>query len=613
MYGIRVEAQLLDLFGDSQFALESNNPLLQEEGQRGNYSLPINAPRTPHNDQLLGHPARFDQLRPRVLRFGADLLDELGAELLTGSLVLRSITPTAYVLNLEYGASEVMQRLKARPLSSFLFGGLHRMEPSTRDPLNPDVGVFNTIRYMDEVTKAFPAFPFVFAPISNNDANGEWDSYPIPSVTFNQWGSVFNNSTTGEDGFQYQMFFGPGGAQTGAGVSPLPLIRLEYLVKEIFREIRVPLIEDFFAETEMRLAVLVPTGSYMRQTPRGLLSIDDWWMEFLIGDHLPDMSAGEFLRKLFDSFGLHFDVTPTGEARLLRSRDLIQTPDTTDLTLKVGPAFTNDLEGSQSVVVRNRLPENDRYAEEFASAPEPEMIVAEPVATVADLPAATEEDVVILVTSEARYYRGLKTVSNATPPVTTFSWEPGPFYLPEVTVGAEESQFDYEVGFTYTPTRKLQYVFQGYADVDTLTMLEPARTPQHPKADLSKNLRLAFYRGLRPVPGALNLAGGPAVIPWVTLGNTAPDGTIIGLHSLQVAGGPGLVNKFLRPLLQLRRVRGNVRFPSLLTAQDFRRLDLTKPVRIRGDEFMIRKATIGLPLRKPGVLHLVPRRDVEEA
>lgn len=152
----------------------------------------------------------------------------------------------------------------------------------------------------------------------------------------------------------------------------------------------------------------------------------------------------------------------------------------------------------------------------------------------------------------------------------------------------------------------------GVAPVETLCFLEPSAGHGNPALPRSSTLRLAFYYGLVPIGGGLlDLNGQPARIPWLSQRNEAPDGTLLSDYSLEVHGPIGLMRRFLRPLLAMKSGKRVAKYPLVVTAQQFRKLDFGKLVAVNGDEFLIQRASIAVPLRGAGLIELIPRGDLQ--
>lgn len=641
MPAIRIGAKTLVLLGTSEIALERNSPLLNPPEETGNSSMAIKAARVPQNDAILNYPARFDHVAGRPTeRFDGELLDDNGAQLLECTVVLRGIEADFYDLNLEFGASEVMNRLRGKNIRSLLMGGLLEMRPA--NPLLPTSDFANYFAnqelFMNETVADWPTRPYTFAPFSNDDCDGKWDVFqreydqdnqqfnvtnppPLrPVVSFNAWtGRSFTTAPPIVITIPGGVVYNP---PTPRPRKIVPLVKVSHVLRCLFQELRLVLITDVFDEPEMDALVFVPSNGILRQLPtRNGVSVG--FAGFKLADNLPDLNGAELLRKLMDTLGLHFDTTLAGECRLLRTDAMIKNTEAVDITPRVSPRFSTVLEAATSVTARNYLAEKDRWAQEWASQPE---AIDGTVAAVADLPAPpVAGDQHFLVTSLARFYVSESYEdTTVTPSVSRLRWVPGAYYYPEPTVGTAPEPEDYQVANALAVAEPFPYQFINNAgavityNVKSLTFLEPSYHPTDCPLPATKELRLAFYRGLQPLPDAYLIdflsplyVGQQATIPWLTQGNLSPAGVRIGNYSLEVGGSYGLVRKLLQPLLAMKAAHDKVRFTTTFTAQEYTALDFGKTVSIRGDYFMVSRASITLPRYKPGTIELMPRRSVE--
>ena len=631
--------------------MERNSPLFSEDGQTGSSTQAFRLPKTPENDDALGYPARFDQRNGRPELLEVDALDDAGNGITSGNLRFRGIDPTAYLYNMEFGDSAVMAKLKARRLQSFRFGGPRLIElPAPADPIDPFQPEQLT-RYMQHVVHNWEKYDFTFAPFSNNDHNGKWESYvksqqdfwatvpnspkwnPTNTANFNTWTTYI--TMPGETGGQFQ---GPSVPFTVMGIPGAvlptvtldegqlcPLPKLEYVVRTVFKELRLELETDVFDNPEMQRLVLVPVEGVVNfvNDPGSFLFTGT----LHISQHLPDLSAAELIRKLMDTFGWHFDASGN-RCRLLRAAPLIVNGDPVDITPLAGSNFTVEPQDPVSILVQPIIAERDAYAQAYSEQPDPLTIQA-PVATVADLPTPSTAGVHRLVQELRRYYFvEADTVTAAGGASSTvLSWQPASFYLPAQQVGTAESSQDYSVGVASVLTCRTAYA-NPPVFVDSLCFLEPSYTTITGELTTnttstassytittttshSSTLRLAFFRGLLPLPGgATDTLGNPATIPWLTQGNLGPDGVKIGELSLEVHGKAGLANQQLLPLLALKTANTVVKLPAYLTARQFMQLDFARMVAVQGNEFMIRRCSLSLPVTKPGQLEMIPRREV---
>lgn len=658
MPAIQIGARVLALAGNSKLALERNSPLLSAEGETGSTSQVFQLPKTPPNDQTLGFPNRFDQAAgqpPQLLDVTA--LDDMGNGITTGNLRYRGTEPSTHSYNLEFGDSAVMARLKSRSLQSFRFGGPRFIaDPATALPNGPYDPQAITA-FMDKVVKNYADYDFTFAPFSNDDAAGRWKSYidamedlvsslpgsqtftPTHIASFNSWSVFFNSaSTPGELGFSYPLNFTiPGSINlqfpTLPEYQPCPLPKLEYIVRAVFDELQLPLETDVFDSLDMQRVVMVPVTGIVGYAPRpGSTGPGDNTPIIYLAQHMPALDAAKFVRQLMDTFGWHFDVAPNGICRLLKAAPLVLTGDPVDITTLCGPAFTIEQQEPKSILALPSWSELDAYAQEFSEQPAPAAIL-QPVATVADLPGAATADMYRLVQAERRYYytqanTTTSTTNGTTTTTTTITWQPGPFYNPGQLVGSADEVEEYSVGITGVLTYPVEVQTAATkVKVPLLCFLEPSYTltqaeltaTQTSQAGAylvdsvgtrSQSLRLANFFGLQEIDG-LDLNGKPALIPWLTQGNLSPKGTLLGDLSLEVHGKYGLTQQCLLPLLAMKQAQTLVKMPAYFSAYQFTRLDFSRMLAIRGDEFMARRLSLSVPVTGPGQLELIPRGQVE--
>jgi hypothetical protein len=647
----------LELAGNSQLALERNSALLSEEGESGSSSLPFDLLKTPTNDRELGYPNRFDQRAgqaPQLVQVEA--LDDVGNGITKGNLRFRGVSPTAYQYNLEFGDSAVMARLKAKRMQEFRFGGARYIMDTSVAPPNGPFDAQVIADFMMKVVENNEDYDFTFAPFSNNDSLGTWEAYvqgmedfanrqnikftPQRNANFNTWSLFFNGSlggsTPGKMGFAYSAGITiPGGIDLGLpslpNCLPCPLPKLEYIVRTMFDELGLPLETDVFDTPDMKRVVIVPVAGVTGWAPRpGGAPQFDYVSTIHLSQHMPDLNAAEFIRRLMNTFGWHFDVTPIGTCRLLKAAPLVLTGEPVDITSLVGPAFTVELSEPKSIIGLPNWPANDAYAAEFSEQPDPATIQG-PVASRVGLPPAATAGMHRLVQDERRYYvTEAETVATAADTSTTvIKWKPASFYAPGQQVGTSDNTEDYTLGINAVLTTRVP-IGTGTGDVllDLLCFSEPsfvitqaeltaAQTSQAGAlvvgsvATRSQNLRLGLYYGLQTIPGALDFNGDPALIPWLSQRNLAPDGTVLGELTLEAHGPNGLVARCLTPTLALRQAETLVKFPAYFDAYQFTRLDFSRMVSIRGDQFMARRLSLSFPVKQAGQLELVPRRQVE--
>jgi hypothetical protein len=114
----------------------------------------------------------------------------------------------------------------------------------------------------------------------------------------------------------------------------------------------------------------------------------------------------------------------------------------------------------------------------------------------------------------------------------------------------------------------------------------------------STSLRLAFYRGLQPAVDG-------TIYPLVTPGNVDVVGRRLGQYSLALTGADGLYEQWLKGWMKLKYAPAVVKDTLALDAVALHQLELSRLVRLRGVDYLVRKAAPSLPLRKPTAVELV--------
>ena len=646
MPAIRIGTRLLELAGKTPLVLERNSPLLSDPGETGSSSAVFRVPKTDANNVKLGFPNRFDHRAGSApAQHEAQALDEFSNEVTTGNLLLRGVEPDAYLYNLEFGDSAAMARLKSRTLQQFRFGGARSVYPTV--PLTPADEYDGTTAlgvFLKHVATHFEDYDFTFAPFSNNNASGGWQDYVAGIESYNSANPTTLPAYEARHTYSHNHWSTLENTFATPNVCPLP--KLEYVLRTIFKELRLELETDVFEDADMRKLVLLPiTGRFADPRYLTFPGAPSSWVvgqtlskitvgNFLIADLLPAMTAQEFVRKLMDEFGWHFDTTPTGVCRLLRATPLMTTGNAIDITALTGPAFSTEFTDPTSVVVQPTFAEADEYAAEYGEQPDPLLILA-PVASVATLPATSEVDRYCLVKEKRRYYVATaKTDSSTNPPTATVYWRPGPFYLPGMQIGTAEATDDYALGCDTVLTAPVQIYSQNLLnaqqvdtlEIDALCFLEMASADETPSLTTgqtstasgifltptqakSRSLRLAFYHGLQPT-AAYARDGSPALIPWLSQRNLSPTGSRIGELTLEAHGPYGLVQQRLLPLMTFKATASIAKFPAFFTPYLFHKLDFSRTVSIRGDEFMVRRLSMVVPTTTPGQLELIPRAQL---
>jgi hypothetical protein len=114
-------------------------------------------------------------------------------------------------------------------------------------------------------------------------------------------------------------------------VNPLvPMVRVRYVLKKIAKRLKLTLGGEWWDNPESQRLILfnavaldeiIERTVVIDQAGKHQEYLNKWKDSFVIGDHLPDVSARDFLRSLTQQFGLYIEIS-NGRLLLRRKRDL---------------------------------------------------------------------------------------------------------------------------------------------------------------------------------------------------------------------------------------------------------------------------------------------------
>ena len=220
------------------------------------------------------------------------------------------------------------------------------------------------------------------------------------------------------------------------------------------------------------------------------------------------------------------------------------------------------------------------------------------------LPAETR-----LVRQEAAYYRSRSSWAG-TGTVANLSWDYLAPQLEGVEVGGPDGE-EIGQGLAFTQLAKAPFQVDPanpyQLDPNAATFMEvpavarPGFEPADTRATATPRpaaLRLLFWRGMQP-------ASDGTLYPLVTPLHTNQAGQVVGQLSTRLGGPAGTYAQLLRGWLEVKRRNLVVKQPLRFTSLDLARLDLTRKVRLDGVEYLVRKLSATVPLRKPVGAELV--------
>lgn len=619
--------------------LELNSPLFDEEVVRGSYSYSFSVP-APPNGPLYGFPERLDaDAAP-----GGELPAELrldGLPLLTGTQRVRSASAKKYSLNLSATLGGLATALSARALHTFAFGGERLMPPA--QPMQ----VPGWVLHANEVVRHPDAYDYVFAPVRVDDfyepapapsVPPAPPTPPVPPAVLNPWvGNALVGNASGlpaggtftpitYKGYQRLVvplydLFNPANSvpyRSSEG-EPLPVYgsfacpfpRLRYVLRCIFQESGLAVDDARFLPGELgELVIFSPANAVRsRRDEDGVVH-----SSLHLADALPDLSVAQLLQALRRALGVVVDVDPAnGRVYSRYLRDVVAAPaaEADDWTDHLAGLAEVEIDAARALKLVYETDPDDAVTKDLLSqAPDPAAL-GPAVETLADLPTTGVMGVAPetrLVRQEAAYYRSGSVWAGGT--AANLTWTLLSPQLSGVDVGGPNGE-EHAQGFAFTQVGRAPFQM----DQSFLLQLDPAATewmevpqlarPGFEPTDLRPEatprpavLRLLFWRGMQP-------ASDGTLYPLVTPLHTNQAGAAVGALSLRLAGPAGTYEQLLRGWLEVKRRGVVVKQPLRLSTLDLARLDLTRKVRFDGIEYLVRKLSVALPLRKPAMAELV--------
>ena len=586
--------------------LEYNSPLFDEDTMKGTFSYSVGVPAAP-NGPLYGWPERPDG----AAQPGAQLPAELGLDglpLLTGTQRVKSASVSKYSVSMQAGLSGA--NLSERPLASFAYGGLREVPRWLTVPGLPGVLYPGLVQHANDVVASPAAYDYVFAPLRNELPSDFVKSLPgydpkkidplnYPSQTVNQWairpGPALGMPAGGS--FTYYINFTVPGGVVAQEFRLLPAYcpfpKLRYVLQALCEESGLQADLGQLLPGELGDLVLVSNALLV---DRG----DAQTLRFSLADVVPALTVAELLAALRQDLGVVVyleQATQRVRTAYLVERVAVDAA-YLDLSACLAGAPEVSVDEPAGLTLVTRMDSEDELTKDLLTLQPAESLVLPAVATVAALPATA---VLLTENPQAGQVRLVQdidtwyacTLSYRDTVSVNLAWAPLVVNLPPVPVeggGEEQAQ-----ATCYT----LERLTRVAADTDpTVTAPVPALSQEpylasQPNATRSSALRLLFYNGLQLA------SDGVSRYPQLSHQSAS------GAYSVRLYGPSGTYAQWLKDWLPVKLRASSYKQALLLTPLELARLDLTKPVRLAGVPFLVRKLSVAVPLRKPASAELV--------
>lgn len=276
---ITIDGHPLDLLNTTSLTLRLQNPAVLKNNNTvlpGSFSLPFTAPLTTRNKQLLQLPNQMAS-RPFPLFQGAE--SELifdGIPILKGKLYCGKADERSVSL---YMIINSMQDLKDISLKSIPLG----------DPVDISAG---PSEHAKDTALNPDNYNHIFFPVSNQ---GFWDE--VDTEVYSKPGG-FGSFTVG---WNYQNFWDLSSQsfpQSDDHPAAMPFIKTNYLVKKIIKSLQLDLVNEFNEEGELKNLCLYNNYSIYEGSV---------WSDIMnYANHVPDIPAGDFIKKFTSLFAIGF-------------------------------------------------------------------------------------------------------------------------------------------------------------------------------------------------------------------------------------------------------------------------------------------------------------------
>lgn len=380
--GIEVQNEHLDLNPSITIEMERNNPLTQfDDAVVGGYSFPFDVKNTPKNARLLNYAGAVQK---RIDNGGIDArVYDNGLQVLAGKI---KVERTANDLNkgsktgiscyLLTEAADFWQEIKNLNVPDVDFGG-------NRSFSDTDFWAhINTV-----ANAAVNAFDYAFYPVINKGWEGISGEFPpLMNRMFYNAGQAEFLETWGLDYLETNR------------IVPFPY--LHYVIQKIFEHVgwkaKGEILEDLYFKKITLINFRAIDWAYINPSaPPVFLPRNP--VIFNIKDHVPQMTAAEFLVALKNRFGWWYDFDKASKTVTIKYLKNIATEELKDLTNYVDPVVLKTIFQNRKIyALENGVDPPDWSLVDFDGF----------IAQFDDLPTASEAlyGHVYLATSENNYY-----------------------------------------------------------------------------------------------------------------------------------------------------------------------------------------------------------------
>ncbi|WP_234733221.1 hypothetical protein [Tellurirhabdus bombi] len=306
-------SQTLQLLPGPRITIEQASMLMADDTLPGSFSYPISFPLNEANKRFLQYAYRPDRLKPSM---------ELPVQVTLQGHLYRQCT-FSYRLSdgkgdghLKIDSGELGEAFSKKSLLEVLTDEIDLGVPVTA---NGQAAVLGLSTRMREIAELAPGqFPLTFFPVKNlgfMEPSTEFNSSKLPGYQPRPYVNTFQNGTFWAD------------TQTALGYHVVPFFYLSYIMERLLAGVGYRMTGELATDPEFqRLCILNMTAM---QSGRRI----DRPFRVKTGMHLPEMSAGDFLKAIRSRYGLLYNFNAnTRECRIQTFKTLSRQPRLVDVS-----------------------------------------------------------------------------------------------------------------------------------------------------------------------------------------------------------------------------------------------------------------------------------------
>ena len=545
MIGIEIDDQLLQLYPNTRMALELNNPAYMGGDFTivpGSFALPIKIPLSAYNKSIIGHVDRIDRPGQFLKKYPCNVYFQR-KRLFPGLVTVKksaNFSADLYII-----INEVVA-LKDINLREMTLDGV-------RNPANDTTAWL--AHMLDTATNPLN-HDYIFFPVRND---------------------VFFNQTIDDPGTvksTYQNYFVPGSGAFEIAAdqqSATPFVRVDYLLDQIMTDAGFTFVNAWQTTDELKKLVLYNNRS---------LYLDDVLItEFELKNHLPDETAGDFIKKIMRVFclGMFYNYF-TRTVTLRPLSELIDQVPAYDWTSKAGFEIEIDDSIDYPVKLCYYVDDTDQWFEYFTQS---EIDINGEFEFLADL---TGPKGTYYIISENAFY----------------NFAPGgapnrqKFFKTKQFLCYDSGEDGEGIEIEIAP------LFMSYGMDLLIPIVRTFGSHEDFEIDADFGTRFVFYRGFE------DDANGDSY-PLASNNIYNRDGDVIADHALIWNSDAGIFAKFWSRWFYLLQTKKTVKRKMVLSIADVLNFDFQNKIRIHNTHFFVKKLSLVLTNRgiEPATVEMI--------